>query len=179
MIEANQYKNCKVCGTEFKAFRTTDRFCSSKCSRDIVNGSNKNRKSAPYVLAKKTGEPLHRIKAKQQARILDGNRCRLREYLPEQYQHHQHDTRMEVHHVMYLSEGGPDIVENLVTLCLHCHHQIAHRYKHEFQWLLLKIRNGEDWFDVCRDKFPSKCLVKLSGIAAANRFTILRGLKND
>lgn len=30
-MKQKEYKECKVCGTEFKMYRTTDKYCSGKC----------------------------------------------------------------------------------------------------------------------------------------------------
>ena len=31
------------------------------------------------------------------------------------------DNRLEVHHIQPVADGGPDFLENLVTLCRRCH----------------------------------------------------------
>ena len=30
-MKQKEFKECKVCGTEFKMYRTTDKYCSGKC----------------------------------------------------------------------------------------------------------------------------------------------------
>lgn len=35
---------------------------------------------------------------------------------------------LEAHHIVFRSQGGPDTLENLITLCKHCH-MAAHRYE--------------------------------------------------
>jgi len=46
------------------------------------------------------------------------------------------DLPLQVHHVRYLSEGGPSITPNLITLCRVCHAR-AHSDKKTYQPLLL------------------------------------------
>ena len=59
---------------------------------------------------------------------------------------HECDMRREAHHILYLSEGGPDELWNLVTLCGYAHHEIAHKSK-RWQAPLLAIVNGTNWYD--------------------------------
>lgn len=37
------------------------------------------------------------------------------------------DSRLEVHHIVYRSQGGSDEAENLITLCHTCHTELHHR----------------------------------------------------
>lgn len=50
--------------------------------------------------------------------------------------------RMEVHHALYRSQGGPDVRHNLILLCEECH-QWAHSNKKRNQPVLLAAL----WFD--------------------------------
>lgn len=43
---------------------------------------------------------------------------------------------LQIHHVRYRSEGGPDNKRNLITLCAE-HHQLAHSNKKKYQPVLL------------------------------------------
>lgn len=46
--------------------------------------------------------------------------------------------RLQVHHIWYRSQGGPDEPSNLVTLCLDCHAK-AHASKRTWQPVLLAL----------------------------------------
>lgn len=46
-------------------------------------------------------------------------------------------TSLQVHHVLYLSQGGPNLMGNLITLCL-AHHEIVHSNKRVYQPVLLE-----------------------------------------
>lgn len=136
-------KHCKKCGKEFKPYATTDRYCSPGCAY------SSQPKKAVKVVAKphqnSVLEPPKRKAAKAAAKKRDRFMCQLRPFLPAELMHDRHKIMLEVHHIIFLSEGVYDEDWNLITLCERCHKQIAHRYKTQYQWLLLKIVNGSDW----------------------------------
>lgn len=139
MIAAKPFKHCVYCGDPFKAYRTMDKFCSPKCAVDY--GREKGRRAKIYR------EPATRPVAKRAARQRDGNVCRLASsdlLLPE-HRHDRHRLRLEVHHIIFLSEGVYDEDWNLITLCHECHQTLAHGHKATYQWRLLKLVNGTDW----------------------------------
>lgn len=60
------------------------------------------------------GELYNRGNAKQAARARDGYKCQCCGV--------KH-VRLEVHHLLPVSRGGSDKLENLITLCVACHHK--------------------------------------------------------
>lgn len=138
-------KKCKVDGTLFWPTRTTDMFCSPKCAYQYIE-ERKAAASRPKYKPKPAAEPSIRKKAKLAARIRDHHTCRLWGHLPPELEHDRHKIQLEVHHILFLSEEGPDKIWNLITLCEHCHKQIAHKFKKRFQHELLAIVHGEHWY---------------------------------
>ena len=61
------------------------------------------------------GEQVNRIKAKRKCKELAYNECELC---------CARDTKLDVHHVIPVEEGGTDDQDNLVCLCRHCHQTI-------------------------------------------------------
>jgi len=49
--------------------------------------------------------------------------------------------KMELHHVLYKSQGGKATDKNMAKLCLY-HHQIVHGNKKKYQEILLKKLKG-------------------------------------
>ncbi len=105
-------KHCKWCGKELSGRRTS--FCCDEHSRIFNNITVWNRGRDPYSL-----------------RILyrDNFTCQqcgefhafINEYniaLPID------DGKLNVHHIVPVSEGGGDEPENLTTLCIKCHRKI-------------------------------------------------------
>lgn len=45
---------------------------------------------------------------------------------------------LAVHHVLYRSQGGPNSMDNLITLCV-THHELVHTNKRIYQPLLLEV----------------------------------------
>jgi hypothetical protein len=130
-------KKCKSCPNMFMPYRSTDKYCSPKCA--MVGGSQKAERTRMYHQAKQHREPVARVRAKKAAKERDHYQCML-----VGVEGHQCDFRREAHHILYLSEGGPDELWNLITLCGFAHHQIAHADK-KWQPVLLTIVNGEGW----------------------------------
>ena len=58
------------------------------------------------------GEQVNRLKAKRKCKELAYNECELC---------YARDTKLDVHHVIPVEEGGTDDQDNLVCLCRHCH----------------------------------------------------------
>lgn len=46
------------------------------------------------------------------------------------------DSNVQIHHVRYRSEGGPDTPKNLISVCAECH-AMAHTNKKKYQPILL------------------------------------------
>lgn len=64
----------------------------------------------------------------------------------------QHLHVMDIHHVIQVSQGGMDSLENLITVCINCHHTI-----HCYAWgkLLMKKETLESMGKTERDKFSN------------------------
>ena len=159
-------KKCRVCGTQFTPYRSTDRFCSPKCATDYQKGSAKSLKTRAFKQSVRQREPVRRVRMKLLAKQRDHYVCKLAGVIP-----HTCDNRREAHHILYLSEGGVDELWNLITLCAYAHHQIAHGDK-SLQWQLLSIVSGRDWYDkIDRSELSgavSKKLEYLSKITGEN-----------
>ena len=160
MITKPKPKKCRHCETAFMPYRSTDKYCSPKCA--VTAGVNhakrvsdvKERYSKPR---KNYREPAARKDMKTRAKERDNYRCLLYGYAG-----HMCDFRREAHHILYVSEGGPDRLWNLITLCGFAHHEIAHKDK-KIQPYLLEVVNGLNWFDrIDRSNLSETVLVKLN-----------------
>ena len=60
----------------------------------------------------RNGEQVNRLKAKKKCKELADNMCELC---------YAKDTKLDVHHVVPVEEGGTDDQDNLICLCRHCH----------------------------------------------------------
>ena len=105
-------KHCRYCNAPLTGRRTS--FCCDEHSRSFANITVWNRGRDPYSLrilyrdnftCKMCGE-FHAAKSKYGV------------YLPVD------DGKLNVHHIVPVSEGGGDEPENLVTLCVECHKKI-------------------------------------------------------
>ena len=47
MLPQDNKKTCKVCGTEFKMYRSTDKYCSYKCANSVKKPNLKLKKINP------------------------------------------------------------------------------------------------------------------------------------
>jgi len=74
---------------------------------------------------------------KKHARIRDAQQCKIcGATLPVPF------GRLEVHHIIYRSQGGPNDLENLVTLCDLCH-AVVHEHMGPAWVGLSKLLRGE------------------------------------
>lgn len=147
MIQKLGQKRCKMCPTMFTPNMSTDRFCSFQCA---MNYANEKRKAKEERTGRKTprtqSEPPERKKAKAAARKRDFNMCRLYTKLPNELEHSRHTIGLSGHHIIFLSEGVIDKTWNIITLSDHCNHHNAHKYKEKYQWKIMVIANGRDWY---------------------------------
>ena len=72
------------------------------------------------------GEQVNRIKAKRKCKELAYNECELC---------CARDTKLDVHHVIPVEEGGTDDQDNLVCLCRHCH-KVIHTGNKYYNYML-------------------------------------------
>jgi 5-methylcytosine-specific restriction endonuclease McrA len=109
--------------------------CSQECVRLVLDAQRERLRER--ARAKHTRRLANRIKAKnhgpslpsgvrRRVKTRDGFRCRWC----------GRTETLEVHHILYRSQFGPDYESNLITLCLR-HHQEAHSDKGLWQPVLL------------------------------------------
>lgn len=116
------------------------RVCSQRCIQLIINAQRERAITRKLIAIK--------AKAKYERRVANRAMPRRRPSLPTGIRRRV-KTRdgfrcrwcgrtelLEVHHVLYVSQGGPDFDSNLITLCLR-HHQEAHSDKGRWQPVLL------------------------------------------
>lgn len=120
---ANSKRKCNVCNTYWAAstfYRPG--ICSLDCFIEKAKAKNRRRserRTARYGTSSLT------IATKRRVRNRDGNRCRWCSDPDE----------LQVHHINYRSQGGPDEDWNLITLCGECHRR-AHGNKRVWQPVL-------------------------------------------
>ena len=104
---------CDICGSQV-VDRRRPRTCSNACTEIYWR-----RYHAEHRAAQRTQSIRSRywITYRGEARQRDGHRC-VRCGAAE-----SEDAPLEVHHIVPLSSGGTNELENLVTLCAACHKQ--------------------------------------------------------
>jgi len=77
----------------------------------------------------------------------------------------QHEDITDVHHIIFISEGGSDIEDNLMVVCPTCHAKI-HRIRTMYRPKQLRMYK-ERWVDLCwKQKLPiEECLKMAPGIS--------------
>lgn len=123
----NSKKKCKLCREYFLAEEVVKtnigNFCSV-CIKDARKPAGKASLTPRKMRAQARRKPKRTTpqELKDGVRKRDGHRCRWCGT----------SKTLEVHHVQYLSQGGPDHEHNLVTLCK-THHDKAHSHKGAWQ----------------------------------------------
>lgn len=105
-------------------------WCSEECvktTRDRTRAKATTKRPAEKPRPKPKKAALDTA-MRQEIRRRDGNRCRWCGV----------SSWLQVHHVRYRSEGGPDAPHNLLTLCGD-HHAEAHASKRRWQPVLLAL----------------------------------------
>lgn len=129
---------CRGYFDRVEAFAATNvnRFCSEQCldeHRDALNEKRRARERAKApakqarIRKKAFADPQYAV-IREAVRARDGHRCRWC----------GGTDGIEVHHVRYRSQGGPDHHSNLLTLCAE-HHRKAHGNKRYWQPILLAL----------------------------------------
>ncbi len=123
---ANSHLRCRACRQYFPAEEMFRRdalgaVCSDECRRQLAHNKARERK-----FHEEPATPSSKIR--KRVRLRDGERCR---YCGCR-------TSLQVHHIVYRSEGGPDIETNLITLC-DIHHRLMHSDKRRWQPVLLEL----------------------------------------
>lgn len=111
-----QENTCKWCGQPLKNKRQRS-YCSSECSRHFNNLVVWNRGTAPLP---------YRIMCRDNFTCMDCGEFKA--YKNEHGMFIPIDTGLEVHHIIWVSNGGSDQQSNLITLCKECHrerHKVA------------------------------------------------------
>lgn len=134
----NKPKKCIVCSKEFMPWNSTERTCSPAC---FYKWQDSKKKPIKAPKPKKVyREPSSRTKIKAYVKKIRPY-CQLRTF-PEVSQN-RHTYDLHAHHIIYLSEGGPDELWNLIVLCQDCHRTV-HSSKIKWQLRCLQIVNGID-----------------------------------
>ena len=114
-------KHCKWCGQPLSGRRTS--FCSNECSKKFNNMTVWNRGRDAYSL-----RILYRDNFTcQDCGEFHAFKNEFGIFVPID------DGKLNVHHIVPVSEGGGDEPSNLVTLCVNCHLRRHGKEKHEFR----------------------------------------------
>lgn len=124
-------KPCLVCGKLFRQYSSLDKFCSMPCARTDQKNSEVSRSDNPQLYARR------RVLTNSKKR--DAYACLAFGTIPHECVSGRHS-----HHIIYLSEGGPDRLWNLITVCKNAHAAI-HADK-KWQGVCLQLVNGDDWY---------------------------------
>lgn len=131
---ANSHVRCNVCRNYFKSeemYRTGlggfGGVCSEECFETYLEKYRKKRARRKEHREMKYTSPT-RIpgSVRDRVRRRDDDKCQWCGSLQD----------LQIHHVRYRSEGGPDHQKNLITLCA-AHHEMAHSNKKKYQPVLL------------------------------------------
>lgn len=119
---------CTVCRNYFAKeeilHRSIGNICSEECLSERQSRATVKRKQSTVrtkvIRRRRDGmDPVVR----EQCRSRDNHQCRMCG---------RTNVALHLHHVRYRSEGGPDVPENLMTLCHECH-ALVHSDKRQFQ----------------------------------------------
>lgn len=132
---ANSSVRCNVCRNYFKTedmFRTGLGGFGGVCSEECFEAYLEKYRT------KRVRRKAHReMKYDQQPGRIPGSvRDHVRRRDNEKCQWCGTDAELQIHHVRYRSEGGPDNKRNLILLCAE-HHTMAHSNKKKYQPILL------------------------------------------
>ena len=112
---AMQYHKCLECGKEFYSTAWNRQYCSAKCARTAQ--ARKNMSHIARRSAIKSVIPPKMLYA------FHFHCCICGWYLKQDYEsinyHPQHGC--EFHHIVPVSEGGENTLDNIVLLCPNCH----------------------------------------------------------
>ena len=133
-MKQKEFKKCKVCGTEFKMYRTTDKYCSGKCQM-------KDKK--PNLQLKSLYKPIKQVSEKRKLEdiIYKSERIKFLSLPENQKCPVTGEQTTQIHHVLkrrgYADEWAR---ENKVSLYLDKRFWLAVSHKgHE------KIENNPEW----------------------------------
>lgn len=104
--------------------------CSDDCVRSVQQRQQKVQAKKAAAKVRVDARKSHLgSRMRRQIRERDGQVCRFCS---------KSAFLMEVHHVLYRSEGGPDSALNLILLCDE-HHRLVHSDKRRWQKVLLAV----------------------------------------
>lgn len=121
-------RRCSFCRDYFKAEELIATGVGGVCSTECLN-SLKDKYRAKRKRRQYHRENRHRFgrrlagQVRDKVRKRDGSACR---YCGKA------QGRLEIHHIQYRSQGGTDILDNLITLCAE-HHLLMHSNKRRWQ----------------------------------------------
>lgn len=147
-MKQKEFKECKVCGTEFKMYRTTDKYCSGKC---------KMKDKKPDLKLKSLYKPIKQVSEKRKLEdiIYKSERIKFLSLPENQKCPVTGEQTSQVHH-MRKRRGYADewARENKVSLYLDKRFWLAVSHKgHE------KIEKNHDW--ACEQGFSIRSNQKL------------------
>lgn len=131
---ANTKARCSGCKSYFPRAELSKvglvSVCSNDCKSVVLNRAKDKdlKRVAKHNGNGRGNNGLHQ-RVREAIRKRDGNVCRWCQ---------KPAYRLEVHHVFYRSQGGPDYSSNLITLCDE-HHRQAHSNKKLWQKVLLAV----------------------------------------
>ena len=131
------YHKCPVCEKEFFATNWNRIYCSPKCARTAQAKQNMSH------IARRSA-----LKAVIPQKLLYafGFRCCVCGwYIPQDYESegYQPQHGREFHHIIPVSEGGNNTLDNIVLLCPNCH-KMAHAGKFPIEKLRDRTKTMED-----------------------------------
>ena len=138
----NSKARCLFCREYFPAGEMIVTGVGKLCSQDCFGSlqdkykdknsrriASKRSSQKPRSSKKRTGIPAG---VRQAVKERDRNRCR----------RCGNPNGVQLHHVEYLSQGGPDEVTNILSLCLRCH-SLAHSNPLDWQPILLMMLSDQ------------------------------------
>lgn len=97
------------------------------CSKDCWDTKQKKPKAKKQSVTKKAPSGIPQPVRKK---VMERDNWRCRYCLKK-------SDGLHLHHVLYRSQGGPDTLGNLITLCMGCH-ELVHSNKRRWQPVLLE-----------------------------------------
>jgi 5-methylcytosine-specific restriction endonuclease McrA len=110
---------CAGCGERYRESETTfyrrKRWCGSVSCRNVIDTKVKNNNYRMQMKKIKKGKYRRGVDTETKAEILkrDSTECKICSFRDEQ--------RLQIHHIVPVSNGGSDDYDNLITLCHKCH----------------------------------------------------------
>ena len=142
-MKVNNKKECRICGDEFKAYSTLDKYCSVKCKlsdkpkvKKPTNQALKTLEKMTLFLKNKSALKIAQIKQKG---FNYCERCKAK-----------NPYFLDAHHIVFRSErpNHPNLNDkiNIILVCRECHNQFHE--KKETRDEIVKERNLNQIFNL-------------------------------